>query len=108
MLAQEQPADYPKTRKYEIRHGVMVWFKVSGTFGVFNVVYLLLMLVTAFALFATATTITDLFSLYVHPRKDNFFHLKYEVSTDFSDTWTCEHCGYSNWPDTLVCEGVPA
>lgn len=106
-LAQSQPADYPETRIYELRHGVLVWFKVSGTFGVFNIAYLLLMLVTGFALFATASGITDFVSLYLHPRKENFFHLKYEVSPDFSDQWKCEKCGYFNWPKDTICQGVP-
>lgn len=108
MLAQEQPADFPETRVYEVRHGVLVWFKVSGTFGVFNIVYLLLMLVTAFALFTTASAVTDFVSLYLHPRKQNFFHLKYEVSPDFSDMWKCEVCGWFNWDTDLICTGVPA
>lgn len=106
-LADRQPPDYPETRIYENRHGILVWFKVSGTFGVFNIAYLLLMLVTAFALFATASAITDFVSMYLHPRKENFFHLKYEVSPDFSDLWQCQTCGYFNWPKDQVCQGVP-
>jgi len=106
-LAETQPPDYPETRIYELRHGVLIWFKVSGTFGVFNIAYLLLMLVTGFALFATAAGITDFVSLYLHPRKENFFHLKYEVSPDFSDLWKCETCGYFNWPKDDTCRGIP-
>lgn len=105
-LADVQPDDYPASRVYEVRHGILIWFKVSGTFGFFNVVYLLLMLTTAFALAASAISITDAFSIYLHPRKNNFFHLKYEVTPDFSEMWQCEKCGYQNAPDATTCSGV--
>mmetsp|Transcript_73681 Transcript_73681/g.193313 ORF Transcript_73681/g.193313 Transcript_73681/m.193313 type:complete len:617 (-) Transcript_73681:73-1923(-) len=106
-LAPVQPAGYPKVRKYVIRYGVLISFEVGGTFGFFNVVYLILMLTTAFALTASATTITDLMGIYVFSRRDNFFHLKYEVSPDFSSTWKCETCAFHNVMTDRVCVGVP-
>lgn len=106
-LAPVQPEGYPKVRRYYVSYGVLINFEVGGTFGFFNVVYLILMLTTAFALTASATTITDLLGIYVFPRKDNFFHLKYEVSPDFSSTWKCEKCGFHNVQSDSACMGVP-
>lgn len=107
-LAAEQPQDYPQTRHYEVRHGILVTFKVAGTFGEFNMTYLLVMLTTAFALIAAATTITDVWATYVHPKQNNFFHLKYEVSPDFSACWKCPKCAYENHPMHATCTGVAA
>jgi len=106
-MSEVQPSDYPNTRKYEIRYGILIHFKVAGAFGFFNMVYLLLMLTTAFALTATATTVTDLFFLYLSDQSDNFFHLKYEVTPDFSDMWRCEKCGFFNLDTSKTCQGVP-
>jgi len=106
-LSPVQPGDYPRTRTYENRYGVLIHFKVSGSFGFFNPVYLLLMLTAALALTATASTATDLFFLYVSDQRDNFFHLKYEVSPDFSELWRCEKCGYFNSEKSDVCQGIP-
>lgn len=105
-LAEIQPEDYPNTRTYEVRHGVMIWFSVSGTFGFFNVVYFLLMLTTGFALMASAISFTDIFSVYIHPRRRNFFHLKYEITPDFSEMWQCEKCLYWNSPEATKCAGI--
>lgn len=108
-LAKNQPPDYPNTRVYEVKHGVLVWFKVSGKFGVFSMPYFLIMLVTAFALFSSATAITDFVAIYLHNRKDNYFQLKYEISPDFSGhMWKCPKCGYLNWKDDMNCRGIPA
>lgn len=106
-LAPVQPVDYPRTRKYIIKYGVLINFEVGGTFGFFNVVYLILMLSTAFALTASATTITDMFGLYLSSRRDNFFHLKYEVSPDFSSTWKCDVCSFHNVMSDSCCVGMP-
>lgn len=106
-MSEDQPRDYPQTRRYEIQYGVLVHFRVAGSFGFFNLVYLLLMLTTAFALTATASTLTDLFFLYLSDQSDNFFHLKYEVSPDFSDMWRCDTCGFFNLDDHNKCQGVP-
>jgi len=106
-LANVQPADYPESRRYVVQHGVMVVFSISGEFGFFSIVYLLIMLTTSMALLATAHKITDLFSIYGHPRKMNYFHLKYEVSPDFSDMWECKTCGYFNQPSQTTCHGLP-
>lgn len=107
-LAEVQPDNFPEERIYERRHGVLVWFKVAGTFGDFNIVYLLLMLVTASALISTASTVTDWVCLHLHPRKDNFFHLKYDVSPDFSDMWQCNECKFWNWEEVDRCQGIRA
>jgi len=95
-LATEQPADYPETRRYEIRHGILIWFRVVGEFGNFSRTYLLIYLVTAFALVGAASSITDLIAIYVHTRKHNYFNLKYEISGDFHDMWQCPKCRYWN------------
>ena len=71
-LTREQPAEqFPQKRRYQVAHGVLVWFKVGGQFGFFNIVYLRLMLTTAFALVAGATSMTDLLAVYLHPRRKN-------------------------------------
>jgi len=106
-LAKVQPADYPKTRVSEVQYGVLIHFKVGGRFGFFSFVYLLLMLTAAFALTATATTVTDLFYLYISGQQANFFHLKYEVSPDFSDMWECGTCHFLNLKEHDTCRGVP-
>lgn len=106
-LSPVQPADYPATRRYEVRYGVLIHFKVAGTFGFFNVAYFLLMLTTTFALMATARTVTDQIALHLHPHRENFFRLKYEVSPDFSECWKCHKCGYLNKQEDRYCKGLP-
>jgi len=106
-VSRAQPHDYPKSRISEVQYGVMIHFKVGGSFGFFSIVYLILMLTAAFALTATATTITDGFFLYVSGQRDNFFHLKYEVSPDFSELWECQTCNFMNLPEHDECRGVP-
>jgi len=103
--AEVQPEDYPKRRRYEVRYGVLVWFKVGGTLGFFSGVYLLVMLTAAMGLISLATTLTDNLGKWLHP---NFFHMKFDVSPDFSDMWTCEVCGYSNLEEDSHCQMVPA
>jgi hypothetical protein len=106
-LSEVQPDDYPMTRRYEVRYGVLIHFKVAGTFGTFSIAYFLLMLSTAFALTATARTITDKIALHVHPHRENFFHMKYEVSPDFSELWTCPKCGFKNTKESQTCQRIP-
>lgn len=106
-LAEVQPDDYPTTRRYEVRYGVLIYFKVAGTFGTFSIAYFFLMLSTAFALTATARTITDKIALYIHPHRENFFHMKYEVSPDFSELWTCPKCGFKNTKENEYCQRLP-
>lgn len=105
-LSDIQPEDFPRSRRHEVHHGLLVYFRVSGTFGFFNIVYLMVMLTTALALAASATTLTDMLALHVHPRRNNFFHLKYEVSPDFSDTWRCSDCGFYNQRQHEACMGA--
>lgn len=106
-LAVEQPSDYPETRRYEIRHGIMIWFRVVGEFGNFSGTYLLIYLVTAFALIGAASSITDFLAIYVHKRKNNYFNLKYEISGDFSDMWQCPECAYWNSQVHGECQSYP-
>lgn len=105
-LHPDQPEDYPNSRRYLVQHGILLDFKVGGEFGFFSIVYLLIMLTTSMALLATAHKITDLFSLYLHPRNENYFHLKYDVSADFSDMWSCSKCGYFNLATSDKCKGI--
>lgn len=101
-----QPPNYPETRRYVVENGLMLVFKVSGQFGFFNIVYLFLMLATSLALLATAAKATEIFAIYGHSRNRNYFHLKYEVSPDFSECWECSVCGYHNTSRAAECEGV--
>lgn len=107
VLSAAQTPDFPNTRTYENRYGVLIHFKVSGQFGFFSPLYLILMLTAALALSASASTATDLFFLYVSDQRDNFYHLKYDVSPDFSDMWRCEKCGFFNLEHQTLCHGVP-
>lgn len=95
-LAKVQPPDFPETRRYEIRHGILIWFRVVGQFGNYNNTYFLIYLVTALALIGAANSITDFIAIYIHKRKNNYFNLKYEVSGDFSRMWQCPKCSYWN------------
>lgn len=97
----------PTMRRYEVQYGVLVDFKVSGQFGFFDLTYLILMITSALALAASATTVTDIFAMYLYPARENFFHLKYEVSPDFSKAWKCSQCGYLNDPEHVHCQRVP-
>lgn len=105
-LHPHQPSDYPERRRYLVQHGILLNFQVGGEFGFFNIVYLLIMLTTSLALLATAHKITDLISLYLHPRNKNYFHMKYDVSGDFSDMWVCDKCGYLNLHHDEECKGL--
>jgi len=105
-LAPTQPDDYPLRRRYVVEHGIMINFVVGGEFGVFNIVYLLIMLTTALALLGSAAKVTDLVAIYLHPRRRNYFHLKYDVSPDFSDMWECKKCGYLNTHRDSSCKGL--
>jgi len=76
--ALSQPPDHPIHRLIENRHGVLVRLSVGGSFGNFNVVYLLVMLTTSLALLATATRIVDFLAIYVLQKKDVYRSFKYE------------------------------
>jgi len=105
-LHPDQPEDFPQRRRYLVQHGILLNFQVGGEFGFFNIVYLLITLTTSLALLATAFKITDLTSLYLHPRRKNYFHMKYDVSGDFSDMWLCTKCGYLNLSSDATCMGL--
>jgi len=107
-LAEVQPKDYPLTRRYEHQHGIMIRFKVGGAFGFFNIIFCCVMLAAAFTTIEMASTITDCVVIYLHPRRHNFFHLKYEVSADFGGMWMCPDCGFKNELEQTTCRGVPS
>jgi len=73
-----QPSDAPKHRLIENRHGLLVRLKVGGSFGNFNIVYLLVMLTTSLALLAVATRIVDFMAIYVLQQKELYRSFKYE------------------------------
>lgn len=104
-LAVEQPDDYPRTRRYATQNGILIVFKVSGQFGFFNISFLLLMLATSMALMTSASTVTDIFAIYIHKRRRNYFDLKYEVSPDFSECWKCPKCKFLNSAEHDSCMG---
>jgi len=103
-LAEVQPPDFPETRRYEIQHGTMIWFRFVGEFGNFKTTYLLIYLVTAFALIGAASAATDFIAIYIHKRKNNYFNLKYQISGDFSEFWQCPKCSYWNSKLHSKCE----
>lgn len=86
MFAQKQPADYPKTRVIENRHGLYLRARISGTFGFFNVVYLLIMLTTSLTLLAGAAKLVDFVALYCSKEKDAYYAAKFQVTRFDSDS----------------------
>lgn len=106
VLSVQQPDDYPASRNYEVQHGIILWFRVSGSFGTFNMAFALVMLAAAFALVSVASGVTDMVAIYVHPRRKNYFKLKYEVSPNFDKMWRCEVCGYYNHERDASCQGL--
>jgi hypothetical protein len=107
-LSDVQPADYPEHRRYEYQHGTMIILKVDGTFGFFSLVYTFVLMTAVGALVTALKTVLDLAVIYLHPHGDNFFHSKYEVTVDYSYTWTCSKCNWKNVADDETCQGVPA
>lgn len=105
-FAADQPENYPNSRNIVNEHGILVVLKISGQFGFFNIVSLLLMLTIAGAMLGSATRMTDLAAIYLHPRRRNYFHLKYELSPDFSDMWQCHVCQFWNEKNETVCSGI--
>eukprot|EP00397_Hematodinium_sp_SG-2012_P028734 GEMP01030282.1.p1 GENE.GEMP01030282.1~~GEMP01030282.1.p1 ORF type:complete len:434 (+),score=78.84 GEMP01030282.1:335-1636(+) len=79
MFSQKQPADFPVHRWIENRHGIMMRVTVGGTFGYFNVVYLLVMITTSLALLAGAQKVVDLLALYCLKRREEYRAFKYKV-----------------------------
>lgn len=65
MYTHNQPASYPEKRTMENRHGIYLDAEVGGSFGFFNIVFLLVMLTTSLALLATGTTIIDIVADYL-------------------------------------------
>jgi hypothetical protein len=107
-LAVVQPPDYPQRRQYVVQHGILLVFSVEGEFGFFNIVHVLIVLTTTLTLVGAAHRMTDNLSIYLHPRKENYFHLKYEVSPDFSTMWQCPKCSFMNANKKAHCHGIPA
>jgi hypothetical protein len=102
-----QPPDFPAHREWEQHYGVLINFKVGGTFGVLDVMYVMIMISTALGLMSVAPMITDLLATYVLPMSDNFYHLKTELSPEGAKMWECELCGFWNEEGSQSCQGVP-
>lgn len=79
-FAPKQPEDFPLHRLIENRHGIMLIVTVTGTFGYFNVVYLLVMLTTSLALLAGAQKIVDILALYFLKRREEYRRFKYKIA----------------------------
>jgi len=78
MYTHNQPGSYPQTRTMENRHGIYLEAEVTGSFGFWNVVFLMVMLTTSLALLATGTTIIDLVADYLpglQVKKDKYQHI---------------------------------
>lgn len=85
MYTHSQPADYPQTRTMENRHGIYLEAQVGGSFGFFDVVFLLVMLTTSLALLATGTTIIDVVADYIPGlgvQKDKVQHCPHDWDKD--------------------------
>jgi len=65
MYTHNQPGSYPEMRTMENRHGIYLEAEVGGSFGFFDIVFLLVMLTTSLALLATGTTIIDVIADYI-------------------------------------------
>jgi len=78
VYAKRQPLDFPKTRWIENRHGILLRVSVQGTFGHFNIVYLLVMMTTSLALMAAVTKGVDLMAIYVMHRHQEYYDYKYD------------------------------
>jgi hypothetical protein len=64
VFSQNQPAD-DTIREIENQHGILFEAKVTGSFGVFNIVYLLVMLTTSLALLGGAKAFVDILAIYL-------------------------------------------
>jgi len=70
----------PKTRVIENRHGILIMAQVTGTFGVFNPVYLLLMLTTSLALLTSAHAVVDALAIYMPSKyQDEYVKAKFRT-----------------------------
>merc|ERR1719506_2861202 len=65
LYTHNQPDSYPEVRTMENRHGIYLQAEVGGSFGFFDIVFLLVMLTTSLALLATGTTIIDIVADYL-------------------------------------------
>lgn len=83
VYASVQPEN-EKQRAIEERYGLHLQAEVSGTFGVFNIVYLLVMLTTSLALLSAAKSIVDAIAIYVpSKRQDAYVSGKYQIVEGF-------------------------
>ncbi|CAD7940674.1 unnamed protein product [Amoebophrya sp. A25] len=80
VLTAQQPKEYPKKRLIENQHGLSLQFRVGGSFGFLNFIYLLVMLTTSLVLLAGARTFIDLCALYLFPERKSYREAKYEVA----------------------------
>jgi len=75
LYTHNQPGSYPEVRTMENRHGIYLQAEVGGSFGFFDIVFLLVMLTTSLALLATGTTLIDVVADYIpglQVRKDKY------------------------------------
>lgn len=78
LYAVPQPDDFPRHRVIENRHGISLRVTVTGTFGHFDIVYLLVMLTTSLALLAAANAATEFMAKYVMKGKEEYYEVKYD------------------------------
>ncbi|KAI8898701.1 hypothetical protein BC833DRAFT_588621 [Globomyces pollinis-pini] len=63
---------------YLVRNGIRIVFSQTGQIGIFSVMALILNLVAAAALFSVAGVVVDSLMVYFLPRKDVYYHAKYQ------------------------------
>jgi len=79
VYSQVQPLDEHR-RKVEYQHGLHLQASVSGSFGVFNIVYLLVMMTTSLALLNGAKAFVDALAIYTpSKRQEAYTAAKYEA-----------------------------
>jgi len=79
VYAQKQPHDEDQ-RTIENRHGLSLSVQVMGSFGVFNVVYLMVMLTTSLALLGGARSFVDAISFYFpHQEQEKYLKARADV-----------------------------
>jgi len=78
LYTHSQPPSESETRTMENRHGIYLDATVGGSFGFFDIVFLLVMLTTSLALLATGTTLIDVVADYLpglHLKKDKYQYI---------------------------------
>ncbi|CAD7924727.1 unnamed protein product [Amoebophrya sp. A120] len=80
IYSEKQPDDFPKTRLIENQHGIYLVFRVGGSFGFLNFIYVLVMLTTSFLLLAGARAALDILAIYFLPEREMYKAAKYETA----------------------------